>query len=208
MSDIPVSFPRYSFPEEVDETLSIAQGGPITQKFLEGLEKNSDVSKNIAIDPLLKNVRGRPNQAGKNPFRKVDHKRVLSRNIVVWADVYKINFGGATTVGTTDGQPSWKGFRYDFPTNDDGDYFHDDYLPAVVAQIITTPGVDFPRLSLVMTRISTNWFKFDVYQIEAGTYIQNSDDLYVSILAMGKQGDYHAPLEEVLITPNTYTTIP
>lgn len=207
MSDSPVNVSRYRFPEAVDETLSVSFGGPITQKFLEGIENNSDVTKNIAIDPLLRNVRGIPNQAGENPFRKHGNKRILSRNIVMWADVWKTTWGQAGVVGTTDGKPSWKDFRYDFPTSANGDYFHDEYLPAVVVQLNNTIGVEFPRLSLVLTRIATNFVKFDVYQFDDGNYISNSDVLYVSILALGKKGNYHGELSEVLITPNTYTTL-
>jgi hypothetical protein len=184
------------------EGVRMEYGGPITQKFLETIEHNNNLINQLAIDADVFNVNGNMTRSGENKPRKGKHKRFLERDVAIWADVAKFNFGGAVYVGDTAGKPSWKGFRYDFPNNANGDFFSDAHLPVVVCQMYNTPGLTFPKLTLSLTRIATNFFKFDIYQLESGSFISGSDDLYISVLAIGRRGDYWPDLQEALQTPN------
>jgi hypothetical protein len=190
------------------EGMRMDAGGPITQKFLETIEHNNNLINELGLDVGVANVNGEMNRAGENLGRhRGKHKPTLDRDIVIYADVTRQNMGDAQSIVQNEGYEAYKGFRIDFPSNANGDFFHDQYLPVCILQFVQTPGVNFPKMSLTPIKIATNFVKFDIYLLEGSGQVGVGTDLWINVFAMGRKGDYYDDLSEVLITPNTIGTI-
>lgn len=198
----------YRVREKPVEGLNVATGGPVTQQFLETIEYNNNLINDLSLEVKVANVNGELDKKGlNNPRHKGKHKGSVDQDVVIWCDITKMNFSDAGTITTTGGFPAYKGFRIDFPSNISGDFFHDQYLPVCLLQLMTTPGVNFPKMALAMTRIATNFVKFDIQLLTDNGEIHGPTDLWVQVFAMGRKGDYYDDLTEELKTPHTVQAI-
>lgn len=168
----------------------IESGEPLTQKLLQQLHLNDYIIHKEKTDALMRNVRAKLDRDGRNVDRKVPHKRDIAHELCMWSDIDSFAFGSPVYIGQGETRPSWTDKIYDFPTNDDGNYFHADYLPVVIIQLLNTPGLRLPRMTVTQERVRTTGFRFSVHQLEAGTAVAGADRFWLSILAIGRKGDF------------------
>lgn len=166
-------------------------GDPVTQKKLQDMFHDDDTMNHTKLEAFLRNTKGTLNDAGLNAHRKPPHPEIIKEELAVWADLQRFSFGGSITLGGGNNRPSWRfNDSYFFPMNASGDYFHEDYLPTVVMQFDNSHDTTYPALILTMTNIRTDGVDFLVHQLDDGNSPGSGDHFWLSILAIGRKGDY------------------